>query len=165
MINFWDWSGGSGGVRGSLEHPALAWLWGWMPTPLPRALEWEGCPHAQPSEEAGWMTPPWLQRVSASHLHHWMNVCLHWLNLEIKFCDEATALSLGVLGVSGKASGGTPRPGGTQTHVPHGAELAFKNTKDLHHQGAPRSSWTGAWGPLAVLIWLDPLSLLASRPN
>lgn len=59
-----------------------------------------------------------------------MNVCFRWLNLEIKFCDEATALSLGVLGVSGKASEGIPRTGGTQTPVSLGGELAFSE-----HQG------------------------------
>lgn len=109
-----------------------------------QSIGWEGCLHAQPSEEATCVTSPWLQSVSASHLHRWMNVCLRWLNLEIKFCNEATALSLGVLGISGKATGGTPRIGWTQMHMSHGVNWHSVNTKDLHHQEAPRSTWTGA---------------------
>lgn len=43
----------SGGVKRDQNIPALARLWGWIPTLLPGALEMEleGCPIAQPSSQ------------------------------------------------------------------------------------------------------------------
>ena len=73
------------------------------------------------------------------------------VNLEIKFCNEATSLSLGVLGISGKTAGGTPRIGWTQMHVSHGVNWCSVNTKDLHHQEAPRRPRQVLRRPLAVL--------------
>lgn len=90
-------------------------------------------------------------------------MCFRWLNLEIKFCDEATALSLGVLGVSGKASEGIPRTGGHRRLCHSGGELTqrtprtfiTRSTKEHLDSEATRCSHLAG----------SPLPLLASSLN